>query len=468
MRDSVTYQLYYLERSTMEENQNIECKESWRDDYLKWVCGFANAQGGRIYIGKSDDGKVKGLDNSKQLLEDIPNKIQTTMGIIADVNLLSEDNKDYIEIVVSPSMYPVSYRGEYHYRSGSTKQQLRGTALTEYLVSKTGFKWDAVPTDDIKVEDLDKESFDIFRREAIRSGRMSKEDLEMSNEELLDNLGLMVKGKLKRAAVMLFYRKPERLITGSFIKIGKFGEGADLQYQDEVHGSLFIIADRVIEIIYLKYLKAEITYEKDTRIETYPYPREAIREAVFNALIHCNWAEGIPIQIRIEDNAMYISNACILPTEWTVENLRQRHKSRPYNPDIANTFFRAGYVEVWGRGIQKICDTCRENGMPEPCFELLGGDITVKFSVVKNNNAPKHQADVLDDVLGDVLDDVLGDVLGERLLELIMKNKGVKQEEIAKELGVSIATVQRIMKRLSQEGIIARNGGKRFGYWTVK
>ena len=74
----------------------------------------------------------------------------------------------------------------------------------------------------------------------------------------------------------------------------------------------------------------------------------------------------------------------------------------------------------------------------------------------------------MDDVLGDVLDDVLGDVLGERLIELIMKNKGVKQEEIAKELGVSIATVQRIMKRLSQEGIIARNGGKRFGYWTVK
>ena len=103
----------------MAESQNIEWKESWRDEYLKWICGFANAQGGKIYIGKSDDGKVKGLNNSKQLLEDIPNKIQTTMGIIADVNLLSEGDKDFIEIVVSPSMYPVSYRGEYHYRSGS-------------------------------------------------------------------------------------------------------------------------------------------------------------------------------------------------------------------------------------------------------------------------------------------------------------------------------------------------------------
>ena len=71
----------------MSESQNIEFKESWRDEYLKWICGFANAQGGRIYIGKDDEGKVIGVNDSKKLLEDIPNKLQNTMGIIADVNL---------------------------------------------------------------------------------------------------------------------------------------------------------------------------------------------------------------------------------------------------------------------------------------------------------------------------------------------------------------------------------------------
>ena len=268
----------------MTESQNIEWKESWRDEYLKWICGFANAQGGKIYIGMNDVGQVVGVTDSKKLLEDIPNKVQNTMGIIADVNLLSVGGKDYIEIIIMPSSYPVSYKGEYHYCSGSTKQQLRGAALTEFLVSKTGFKWDAVPVNDIKVEDLDKESFDIFRREAHRSGRISKEDLNMTNEELLDNLGLLVDGKLKRAAVMLFYRKPEKLITGCYVKIGKFGEGADLQYQDELHGSLLIIADRVIELIYLKYLKAAISYDKEIRIETYPFPRDGVCEAVYNAL----------------------------------------------------------------------------------------------------------------------------------------------------------------------------------------
>lgn len=116
----------------MAENQNIEWKESWRDEYLKWICGFANAQGGKIYIGMNDNGQVVGVADSKKLLEDIPNKAQTTMGILVDVNLLTDDKKDYIEIIVSPSSYPVSYKGEYHYRAGSTKQQLKGAALTEF------------------------------------------------------------------------------------------------------------------------------------------------------------------------------------------------------------------------------------------------------------------------------------------------------------------------------------------------
>ena len=70
----------------MPEKQNIEYKESWRDEYLKWICGFANAQGGTLYIGKDDNGNPIGLNNAKKLLEDLPNKIKDSMGIIADVN----------------------------------------------------------------------------------------------------------------------------------------------------------------------------------------------------------------------------------------------------------------------------------------------------------------------------------------------------------------------------------------------
>ena len=115
------------------ESQNIEWKESWRDEYLKWICGFANAQGGKIYIGKNDNGIVTGIKDAKKLLEDIPNKVKNKLGIIVDVNLHTTDKGDYIEIVVEPQPYPISYYGEYHYRAGSTKQQLTGQQLNQFL-----------------------------------------------------------------------------------------------------------------------------------------------------------------------------------------------------------------------------------------------------------------------------------------------------------------------------------------------
>ena len=104
------------------ESQNIEWKENWRDEYLKWICGFANAQGGKIYIGINDKGEVNGLNDAKKLLEEIPNKTKNHMGILVDVNLKTKANKSYIEIVVEPYPNPISYLGDYHFRSGSTKQ----------------------------------------------------------------------------------------------------------------------------------------------------------------------------------------------------------------------------------------------------------------------------------------------------------------------------------------------------------
>ena len=77
------------------ESQNIEWKRSWQDEYLKWVCGFANAQGGRIYIGKDDTGKVIGLADSKKLLEDLPNKIRDQLGLMPQINRRHKDGKTF-------------------------------------------------------------------------------------------------------------------------------------------------------------------------------------------------------------------------------------------------------------------------------------------------------------------------------------------------------------------------------------
>jgi ATP-dependent DNA helicase RecG len=119
----------------MAENQNIEYKESWRTEYLKWVCGFANAQGGTIYIGVNDKGKLIGLPKAKKLMEDIPNQIQSGLGFVADVILHEKDGLEYIEIKVNPSSFPVSYHGEYHYRSGNLREMHFRNSLCARLVS---------------------------------------------------------------------------------------------------------------------------------------------------------------------------------------------------------------------------------------------------------------------------------------------------------------------------------------------
>ena len=86
----------------MKESQNIEWKETWNDEYLKWICGFANAQGGKIYLGIKDDGSVCGVKNAKKLLEDIPNKVRDVLGIMVDLNIETHDDKDVLEIIVHP------------------------------------------------------------------------------------------------------------------------------------------------------------------------------------------------------------------------------------------------------------------------------------------------------------------------------------------------------------------------------
>ncbi|MEE1234347.1 MAG: ATP-binding protein, partial [Bacteroidaceae bacterium] len=168
------------------ENQNVEFKENWRDEYLKWICGFANAQGGALYIGVSDNGNVCGLQDAKKLMEDIPNKARDLLGILVNVNLKSEEGKEYVEVIVESYPYPISYRGHYYQRSGATNQELKGAALDRFMLRKQGRTWDGVPVPYLKIEELSNLPFDLFRKYAKRSGRMEEEDLNENNEGLLD------------------------------------------------------------------------------------------------------------------------------------------------------------------------------------------------------------------------------------------------------------------------------------------
>lgn len=446
----------------MYDNQNTAYREIWKDEYLALICGLANAQGGRLYIGKKDDGGTLDPDNAKKLKEDLPDKIKSSLEIAADVNLLEEKGLQYIEIAVSPRSTPVSYNGKYYCRSGSTNQRLDGIGLMGFLLLKEKMHWDDITVAGISPDDLDKESFDIFRREALRSKRMTEQDLNIPNGELLEKLDLISDGKLKRGGALCFYRDAEKIANGCYVRIGKF-DGCELLYQDEVHGSLILMADRVIDLIYLKYLKAKVSYYKETRVETYPFARDAIREAVFNALIHCDWAGNIPIQICIEEDAMYISNSSQLPSGWTAETLMGTHASKPLNPNIARVFYHAGYIENRGCGVRKICEACKAFGADNPEYTVNGADIMLTFNALKNTGT-SDSGTLRQEGRGP---GKTGKSFGNKILEIIRADAFVTISEIADMLMISKRKAEREMRNLHESGCLIRQGGKRYGHWLI-
>jgi ATP-dependent DNA helicase RecG len=372
------------------ENQNVEWKESWHDEYLKWSCGFANAQGGRLEIGRDDKGALIGLPNAKRLLEELPNKIRTTMGIVADVNLHSEANIEYIIIEVTAHPNAISYRGKYYLRSGSTNQELTGFALDELILRKYGRTWDSAPVPRVSINDFYNDAFDIFRKKAVISERLTPEDVAVKNEQLLKALKLTDGDYLLKAALMLFHQDPEQWCFGSQVKIGYFENDADILYQDEIRGSLIGIADRVMDTIYTKYFKGLIRYEGIQRIDNYPMPRNVLREAVLNAVVHKDYSMGNPIHIKIYDDKVIIYNDCQIPSTIKPESLLEGIGSRPHNPLIAGAFFRSGQIEAWGRGIEKMRSGCIADNLSEPEFLIRPTVFSVCFHIRNNNKAMKN------------------------------------------------------------------------------
>ena len=263
-----------------QESQEVEWKWSWQDEYLKWLCGYANADGGTLYIGVNDDGYVVGIEDSKRMLEGLPNKINDKLGIIASINIhkaygtenlrygdsvpedissklinkyacglintgmldssdrsykslaaIERDNKicetedgirEYISIGIIKYPFAVSCDGKYYKRSGSTLQELNGFELQNFLLERAGKTWDAVPIPEVKVSDLSKEALEAFRVKAVKSNRMTESEVNVSDELLLRNLKMFDGEYLTRAAILLFHPTPEQYVTGAYIKIGYF------------------------------------------------------------------------------------------------------------------------------------------------------------------------------------------------------------------------------------------------------
>jgi ATP-dependent DNA helicase RecG len=142
--------------------------------------------------------------------------------------------------------------------------------------------------------------------------------------------------------------------------------------------------DRVLELVYTKYLKGLIRYKGIHRIDQYPVPHEAFREALLNAIVHKDYSLCNPIQIRIYQDRILMYSSGHLPPNWTTETLLGEHPSEPFNPLLATGFFHSGQMKACGRGIEKIAAACVRVGVMPPQYESKGNTISVRFVFEEN------------------------------------------------------------------------------------
>jgi ATP-dependent DNA helicase RecG len=200
-------------------------------------------------------------------------------------------------------------------------------------------------------------------------------------------------------------------------------------------------------------------------------PREALREAVLNAVVHRSYETGSPILIKVFDDKVYIFNDARLPAGITGEDLERAHKSTPYNPLIANAFFRSGQIEAWGRGIEKIKSACVKDGLPEPEFRISSSEFMVCFHIRDNNKAIAERTVANGKVIvpiGTINGTINAGDNKARLLKAIADNPAITYDGLSASLSLPRRTVSREMKKLQEDGVIGREGARKNGRWIVK
>ena len=196
------------------------------------------------------------------------------------------------------------------------------------------------------------------------------------------------------------------------------------------------------------------------------------REILLNSINHKQYEESNPIQISIYDDKIYVWNDGKFPDDISEQNLFQKHRSKPYNPLIAQTFFKTGFIESWGRGFEKIKKECEEYGSPLPEVEIKSSGVMVKcvpskvYMELLDKIKSKHEP-VNDPVNEPVNDSVKLEEVERKILKEIENNSNVTRKELAKLLNLSEATIKRKLSNLKQYNIIERVGSDKTGFWKI-
>lgn len=385
---------------------------------------------------------------------------------MADVNLHEQDGRSYIGVMIDSSNVPISYKGKYYYRSGSTMQEMNGASLQQFILKKMGRSWDDIINERATLDDIDRKAIEYFLRKGIEAQRISESELNSSTEEVLTNLGLIDdKGGIKNAAILLFGKNPLKFIPSVRFKIGRFGKDeADLMFQDIIEGNIIQMADRILEVLQAKYLISPVRFEGMQRYETLEIPKEALREILYNAIAHKDYT-GPDIQMHVYNNQIEIWNEGILPMGYDEDVLYGKHSSKPRNRNIADTMFKAGFIDTWGHGYKKIRDGVETAGMPMPKVKNFCGGVQVTIErskfVQMSGTAANDNSDVTSLSPVELTD------RQKEICKMITDNPRISVKEMSLVLSLTERTIKRDIATMQKIGVLVREGNTSAGHWVI-
>ena len=375
------------------ESESLEFKKTTeqRTEAAKTICALLNGLGGFVIFGVSDRGELLGQQVTNKTLEDLAIELRRIEPpAFPEIETISiEEDKKVVLVRVNGERGTYTYDGRPYLRHGATTQIMPRVEYERRLLERlyATQRWENQPVPEgITIDDLDEEEIHTTLLNAIQKGRMDAPP-HVDTESILLGLKLIHNGKLLNAALAL-YGKNETLhsLYPQFsIRLARFrGKDRLADFFDNrlYWGHAFSLLRRGESFLRDHVPIAGRVLSGKMIREDYPmYPPRALREAIANALCHRDYTlPGGAIAIAMYDNHLEVINPGSLHFGITPEHLSHPHVSKPWNPIIAEVFYRAGIIEQWGTGTLNIIKLCQENQNPPPTWEDQSDSLVITFT----------------------------------------------------------------------------------------
>ena len=442
------------------ESKTVEFKSTFNHDVIVALVAFANADGGDVYVGVRDDGKVIGVQLAKESETTWTNEIKTKTApaIVPEADRIVVGGKCVVRLHISPlPVKPTSVQGRYYVRRAKSNHLMSLAELSDLYLKAAGDSWDALPNR----RDLDAISLEKVASFAKRMNPDNPDD----PLRVLRKLSLIRDGHPTNACYLAF---AEDYCQETAFQTGRFKTRSHIIDDRTFNADLLGELDGVIAFV-KNHLMAELVItgkpEHDVR---YDYPVEAIREIVLNMLVHRDYCGAGVNTIKIFDDHMEFTNPGGLPHGLTVDDLlSDAYVTSPRNPQLASLFKAVGLTERYGSGIKGIEDACRSHGGVRVEFENHETWFKVVLSKIDGEKGTGKSSQKK---LGEKLGERLGEKLGERrnkILQVLKADSTVAIPAIATIIGVSETAIEKNLSWLRENGYIRRIGGARGGHWEV-